>query len=90
MPSSESSDYLSAADTTVADPSVASAQDDSDHSVASYYSAASDAEPMITEEQSSGDQYSPGGSSEVSSGSPPERPRFPSRLQRRSDREGLC
>ena len=82
MPSSGSSDCLSAADMTMTDPCVASAQVDSDHSVASYYSVASNAEPTITDEPSSGDQYSRG-VSEVRSGFPSERPqRSLSLLQR--------
>ena len=79
MPSSESSDYLSAVDSTLSSGTVAAARD----SGAPYYSAASDADP--TDDHSSGDLYSPS-ASEVSSGSPPERPSFPGRLQRHSQR----
>lgn len=83
-PSSESSEYQSAAENLAAGPS-ALGRDVSDQSAASYRSAVSDqsdsSEPRS--DASSGEQYSPSRySSDLSSGSPTERPRFPSRLQR--------
>ena len=61
-----------------------SGRDSSDQSAVAYQSAlSSQNDDEAVSDVSSGEQYSPRrDSSDVSSGSPPERPRYPSRLQR--------
>ena len=76
--SSESSDYLSAAESVAAGPSAP--PDGSEQSAASsYHDAASD---QSGTDPSSGELYSPARDSDLSSSSPSERPMFPGRLQR--------
>ena len=83
--SSESSEYVSASENPTAGPSAAGLE--SDQSGVSYQSAVSeqsDVEPKS--DASSGELYSASRDSDLSSGSPPERPRFLSRIRRYPER----